>query len=1066
MQKINVKELLRLGADNQIRPLHIELGSRSLKKLGELENVCAVSYHPQLTGPDELSFTVYRDNNGVRCRLWEAILDFKLVWVKEYNEWFQIKITLDESETVPKKNITATSLCEAELSQILLYQIEVNTESDIARDDYTTPTLFYHPEVPSSSLLHRILEKAPHYTIAHVDKTLCHLQRSFSIDQTSIYDFMTGTLAHEAGCLFLFDTNTRKIYVYDLQTTCLDCGCRRETPFKTCPECGSSLIHPAYGYDTSIYIDQTNLGNALTLSCNTDSVKNCFRVLGGDALLNAALQMIKPDGSPYIYYFNEEQKRDMPAALLEKMADYDRLYENFANTQVFLLDSERATDYNDIVRYILTWYPGQMISPLGASCTGFTSLTVQYYNTLDTGLYLKNGMMPAFETAEKTAASQLELLTTANLSPVAVTDAGNLSIYTADSAVLAMAKALIDTGLYKVEILESKLVSQTWQGKFKLTAYADKEDTAQSETVIHVEINDDYTAFVQQKITKAMAKINDPGLMDLYRITDLNEFERELCRYCAARLTAYENAYQTAVDVLIEQGIGSPDSDLYTGLYLPYYERLTALKTALNARNRQLETVQAVQAHFETLIADTRNALDFEAYLGPDLWKTWISYRREQEYRNENYVSDGLDNAALIHKAQELLSVAQQELVKSGEKQISITASLQNLLLLTDSNGNRIFEPIFEDFTLGNFIHCKIDGRLYQLRLSDVTLHYDDLSTLSCTFTDAKRSGSASVGAIQEILAQSKAMATSYGTVKKQASQGNQAGYTLEKLRQEGLNSALYNVMSTNARTVIDDHGLLSRSYDDINDRYSDEQMRLNGTNLLFTTNQWRSCKSAVGRQKFTLNGIVQEEYGVNADFILSGKIIAGDLYSANYRTDSNGTLVSGSHMDLTDGSFSLADGKIHYDPAAKKLTLKDFDLNWSISGEPSDSETTGMADFLRNTGSAVNALKAELNAGMDQITAKFTTLETKMDGSTMAVTTLIRESADGIEIGKSDSALKAAFKNDRIEFTENSTVIAAIDQGKFYGTDMELTESGSFKMGNQIWLRRGNGHLSLKSLY
>lgn len=1080
MKKINIRELLRLRADRQVRPLHIELGSRSLEKRGEINNIHSVTYHPQLHGADELSFTVYKQNNGEHCRLWEELTDFKLVWVKEYDEWFQIKVDIDESETITRKLITAVSLCEAELSQIMLYDLEINTESDIVREDYVQPTVFYDPDAVSHSLLHRILEKAPHYSIAHVDDTLRHIQRSFSADQTSIYDFMNQTLAAEVGCLFLFDTNTRQIDVYDLQTTCLDCGYRSTESFRKCPECNSHIIHEAYGRDTSIYIDKTNLGNSITLSSNTDAVKNCFRVLGGDNLMNASIRMLKPDGSPYIYYFSEDAKSDMPALLQEKMNAYNMLYADIADVRPFSLDAALTAQYNEMTEYVHHYYPDQLLPKLKSVYTGFSNFVSCYYDVLDAALYLENGMMPSRKTAEKSAKSQLELLTAASLSPVAVADVSKLSVYSADNAVLSMAKTLIDTGMYKVELFDSTLVSQTWSGKFRLTGYADKEDTAQSATTIQIEINDDQTAFAEQKITKAMAKINDPDLMDLYHIKELKLFRSELHRYCAKRLSAYESAYQTAVDVLIEQGIGSEASDLYKEMYLPYYERLTALQNELLLRSQQIEIVYNVQSALETLISETQECLNFEKYLGNDLWKIFVSYRREQEYRNENYISDGLDNTALIQKAQELLSAAQQELIQSGEKQFMISAGLQNLLLLTNDNGDCIFEPLLDDFTLGNFIHCKIDGTLYQMRLTDVTVNYDDISSISCTFTDAARTGSSSVYDIREILSRSKSMAASYGAVKKQASQGEQASYTLEKLQKEGLDSALYNVVSTNAQTVIDEHGLLSRTYDDINDVYSDEQMRLNGTNLLFTTNAWRSCKNAVGKQKYTLNGNTYEEYGANADFMISGKIIAGDLYSANYQTDPDGSLTSGSHIDLTNGSFSLADGKIHYDHENKKLTLKDFNLNWSVTADDAETATASIGELLRNTGSTLsqtsqkaqqtsenlNALKTEINADLHQITAEFTTLNTKLDGSTQAVSTMIRESADGIEIGRTDSRLKAQFNNDKIKFTENNTLVASIDNGKFYGTDMELTPSGSFKMGRQIWLRRGNGHLSLKALY
>jgi len=51
-------------------------------------------------------------------------LNFKTIYVKEYDEWFEITVGTDESEKNTKKLATAKSLCEAELGQVILHDIE------------------------------------------------------------------------------------------------------------------------------------------------------------------------------------------------------------------------------------------------------------------------------------------------------------------------------------------------------------------------------------------------------------------------------------------------------------------------------------------------------------------------------------------------------------------------------------------------------------------------------------------------------------------------------------------------------------------------------------------------------------------------------------------------------------------------------------------------------------------------------------------------------------------------------------------------------------------------------
>ena len=141
----------------------------------------------------------------------------------------------------------------------------------------------------------------------------------------------------------------------------------------------------------------------------------------------------------------------------------------------------------------------------------------------------------------------------------------------------------------------------------------------------------------------------------------------------------------------------------------------------------------------------------------------------------------------------------------------------------------------------------------------------------------------------------------------------------MQKMRKEGLDSAQYNIFSMNSKIVLNEHGLLARNYDDVFDTYSDEQSRWNGCDLSFTTNNWLSSELAIGKQKYTLNGVQYEEYGVNANFVLAGKIIGGDIYSANYSSANK----VGTHINLLDGSFSFGGDKLVYDASNETLSMK-----------------------------------------------------------------------------------------------------------------------------------------------
>jgi hypothetical protein len=216
------------------------LASKGGRKLGSLP-ACNINFKDSLNSYSEISFSVNRYDNGSEIRLWKEIKDFKLVYAKEWDIWFEIQVELSDGNTAVK-NVTGKSLSEAELSQVMLYNIEINTEDDIARDDYEAPTVLWNNEYPNRSLLSRLMEKVPHYTVEHVDATIANIQKTFSFNGISIYDaFME--IAEEIGCLFFFDSGTdsngnicRKIYVFDLEANCLDEECRHRGEFTdVCP---------------------------------------------------------------------------------------------------------------------------------------------------------------------------------------------------------------------------------------------------------------------------------------------------------------------------------------------------------------------------------------------------------------------------------------------------------------------------------------------------------------------------------------------------------------------------------------------------------------------------------------------------------------------------------------------------------------------------------------------------------------------------------------------------------------------------------------------------------------
>ena len=370
---------MQFDINNQVEQPTIVLCENNYKKLGNLNSVTNIVYKDNMNATNSLSFTVhkYRDGNEL-CNLWDKIVDFKTVWIPEFNEYFKITVSINETDEIVK-NVTGTALCEFELAQINLYNLDINSDDDIKYNNYER-TSFYNPDNTSISLLHRILSKIPHYTIKHVDNTLKSEKRTVSADGISVYDLLTGDVATEFDCLFKFDSTNRSVSAYDLLNYCPKCNKRIEDDI--CPDCGNTKLIKGYGQDTTIFVNRNNLGQEMTLDSNESEVKNSFKIIAGDDVMSSAVKDISPNGSEYITYFSEQDYANMYGGLSKKLQDYDRT----------LKDNEKQ----------------------------YTQILTDLYNAYDNKAYLTSTMMPDISHEVGTAAEQIAKLTSATLSPVAL----------------------------------------------------------------------------------------------------------------------------------------------------------------------------------------------------------------------------------------------------------------------------------------------------------------------------------------------------------------------------------------------------------------------------------------------------------------------------------------------------------------------------------------------------------------------------------------------------------------------------------------------------------------------
>lgn len=1051
------------------------LAKKNGDKLGKID-AKSIEVSDSLNDASEISFNVYRYADGEECNLWNQITDFKLVYCVEWDMWFEITVETDESdETI--KTVSCTQLGNAELSQIMLYDIEINTEDDIAREEYERPTVLFRTDYPDASLLHRIMDKADHYSIVHVDNTIAKIQRSFSFNDISIYDAFQE-IAEEIHCLFVLHSNSdkngniqRTISVYDLESNCLDCGYRGEFT-GVCPECGSTNINEGYGDDTSIFVTADEIADDIQLSVDTGSVKNCFKLEAGDDLMTATIRNCNPNGTDYLWYISDSVKKDMTKELVDKIESYDKQYLYYQNDYIINLDSNMVAKYNKLVDKYNVY--NKDLEKIKTPIKGYPSLMNSYYNTIDLEGYLRSSLMPTVKMSDTSASKEADKLTRDNLSPVSVTSLQYLSLASADNAVLSMAKIVVDSR-YRVKVADSSITTGTtervWTGSFVLTNYSDEEDTAKSNAV-SVVVNGDYESFVKQKLDKALARedTKDLSISGLFKL-DGKDFTAELKKYSLNCLKSFNDACKTCIDILIEQGIADnktwsgKNPNLYENLYMNYLNKLSDIEREMKTRQDEVDFIAGVyyttgelktagvQTYIEKAKGSIQDNLDFQKYIGEDLWHEFCAFRREDKYSNDNYVSDGLNNAELFKTAREFIKAASNEIYKSAELQHSISANLKNLLAIEK------FSPLVDGFKVGNWLRIMVDGDVYKLRLLEYTIDYDDFDYISVEFSDVDKANS-TVNSVQDILSQASSMATSYDTVQRQAEKGSSGKDKLDSWVNDGLSMTNMKIVSNadNQNITWDSHGILCREWLPIQEAYDDRQLKIINRGLYVTDDNWRTSRAGIGNFIFWNPKTKKDEerYGVIADTLVGNLVLSEEvgIYNKNnsMTLDENGfviTLDNDSNKEQTAFTIQKKStdemGTEHID----KLLYVDDDGNLTLNGsikinsvQNTDPSTLGgiITGFEVNSEKIVQSVK-DLDGRVTNVVADVNGVTTTVQGIDGRVTK-IQETIDGIsvDLGRIDDAAKTA--TNYLEYTSNGLVVGNKSSGTWVGTRTRMGSS------------------------
>lgn len=986
---------------------------------------------------DNISFVVYKILDGKECDFWDLIEDLKIVDMVGYS---QFEISLDkELSTAEKKVITAFSL-ETELGQIILRNMHINdddyfdymADSNMDSSGNIVPVTLYNPAAKQlqqsdggfamrHSLLDLVLmDKAPHWSIGVYPKevsvnvngtvtkqSITSFQRTFTVDGTSIYDFLTGEVAKEANLVFIFDTYNRKINVYDKYEI---------------------------GEDTGIVVSRRNLADEITISSGKDSIKNCFYVTGGDDVINNYLSAVNLTGN-YIWCFSDEQMNDMPKGLSNAIRSfiaykktwdeqyyggynvYEILKENKKN--LFLTDCGTLTSFSSLPspndkntgQYYYISNEDKYYVSTGTKwelCGAFVRLCSAY----DYLNYIEHSMMPGTSLRATTADDQANLLQTEFSRSDMHIGVNNISLYNSGSFigvtnnVTAYCEVLLDNR-YKIEVVKESgnpsynASERKWTGKVRVYKYTDDKDS--KTFTLTAQINDDALNYVKQKIDKALAK-NSMVEMDGNVLSYTSENDPEKLRtffeqYSLEMLKTFSQGYNACISVIASAtATTTGSSSVLSVLSQRYAARNSAVEYVLAVRMKQVEEQEAIVAKYQDEIHKIQSAVDFEKWLNdadPSYWKLFSSYRREDEYNNSNYISDGLSDGEIIAKCKELLDYASYELSIACRPQDTMSITMHNIF------AKKEFLPLHDQFALYNYIRVKMsEDSFVKMRLLGIDYDFDVPEKLSVKFVD-NESGAGNMNSdLQNTWNNLSSIATSFPSTKHQASQGSSAMSQVGSWIANGLNAAKTMITnSTDNEVTISQGGILCRDMSD-DGLYGDVQSKIIGSGLYLTWDAWKTCNLAIG--KILINN--EWRSGIIADLIV-GNLLAGEnlliTNSTNekeqiFKIDGNGALFKQMTIDYQDGNgngvkigagldrmFAIYSGNeelLWFDSVNKKLHIKgtlegvDGIFSGSIYGGDININNKFVVDRLGNVKMSDDAI-ITFNGGETSLSNRITTI-------------------------------------------------------------------------------------------
>ena len=764
------------------------------------------------------------------------------------------------------------------------------------------------------------------WTVTYVSDAVKDMHRSFTEKVTYGYDFMVNDVEDAFKVVVLFDFMYKAIQVKTIQEVTED---------------KAGVIYTFSNFMKNVKVNENADDIVTVLNCN-----------GG----NCDITMVNPTGTNYIcdfsYYMDEVEGKWMSPELIAKLkawklactaseAEYIGLVENYRAA------AQSVVNYGDDLQYVSTYL-------------------TELKNARDKRSVLGEGDE----------------------------EGGLCGIVRAEHVKL---------GEYSLAI-DSTFESERFDGRSYLTAYNDKPDfdvetrrwtpkgssmrgtaddiasrNAEDEDAGYWYFIDDggdsYCKLKSRAVVDAETKTAeyycdgfDRFIAMVYPVTEekitttetTNEDGETITETKMAKIVKYVDGVQSWIDV--------------------YESRVSEL-------NDQINYNENIRDNIEASLKAISSRLNILSYFSntPSLLRELNCYWIEGDYTDENIsVLDATTPNEEIGLCKALLEAGKDELSRVSQPRFSF--SLESI----DATKNYEFRDQMEELVLGRIITIeKEEGLWYYPALLELNMNLDKAEDFEMVFANALRLddwGYSYADLIKDAATTSRQVSSNWQNLMSYAKERETVRSIIRDPLDLTLRAAYANMI--NQEFSIGTYGILGRKrVSEDGDLFEDEQVRLINNVMLFTDDNWKTVKTALG--KITLpdptseNGTITK-YGVVGEVIIGDLILGNGLMITNNKNHKESTILideNGITIKNQEKEESDSDRIVFQVTTNGKLTLK----NYATKGDIEDNYSSIMTE-VEDTYAAITSVTQWIKSSEERLSTSITQVSSDFESRIQSI--------------------------------------------------------------------------------